>query len=58
MRVCDECWGFGKLQHEQRVTPAAPGVTPSGTFYGDNKQWAVKTCPTCLGTGINKGAGT
>ena len=58
MMVCPECIGNGFLQHAQRMCPAAPGITPSFTFYGDNKQWPETPCPTCLGTGINKGAGS
>ena len=57
MQVCLECKGNGFLQHAQRMTPAGDAY-PNFTFYGDRKQWPETSCPTCLGTGIQNGAGS
>jgi hypothetical protein len=56
MMVCTQCRGNGYLQHNQAMTPAAPGIAPNFTFYGDNKQWPETVCPTCLDTGIQNGS--
>ena len=57
MMTCTQCLGNGYLQHGARMTQGG-GTTPNFTLYGDYKQWPETPCPTCLGTGIQNGAGS